>query len=59
MHPACFVEAIVNSHPIEDVKEARGVLIEYDFKVSLVSGVTKVYRAPFNVELPVRRGARN
>ena len=59
MDPARCVKAIVTSNSVKDVKEACDVLIEDDFEVSLGSGVISVHRAPFNVKLPVRRGAGN
>ena len=59
MDPACFVSAVVNSNSIKDVKETLDILIEDDFEVSRASGVIKVHRSPFNVKLPVRRGAGN
>ena len=59
MDPAHCVTAIVTSNSVKDVKEACRVLIEDDFEVSRSSGVTSVHRAPFNVKLPVRRGAGN
>jgi len=57
LHAAFFRAAIINSHPIEDVKEALA-LIERHFKVGRATS-TKIMRAPFNVKGAVRRGARD
>ncbi|PYI49431.1 MAG: hypothetical protein DMF11_01065 [Verrucomicrobia bacterium] len=56
LHAAVFRATIVGSHPIEDVKEAALALIEDHFKVGRATSV-KISRAPFNVKLPVGRGA--
>jgi hypothetical protein len=60
LHAAFFRAAIVNSRPIEDVKEAALALIEHHFKVGCAASA-KISRAPFNVKLPVghRAGDRS
>ena len=59
MHTARCVTAIVRINSIKDVKEACDVLIEDDFEVNRVSVVISVHGSPFNIKLPVRRGAGN
>ena len=58
LHSAGLIKAVVGSCAIDDVK-ACFALMEHHFKVGCRSGVGEVHRAPFNVKLPVRRGARD
>ena len=57
LHATHFRAATVRSYSIEDVKEALLVLVEHHFKVGCAAPA-KITRSPFNVKLPVRRGAR-
>ena len=58
MDPACFPATVISSRPIENVKEAAYALVEADFKVGCAAS-DRISCPPFNVKLPIRRGARD
>ena len=59
LHATHFRAATVRSYSIEDVKEARGVLIKRDFKLGCGPGVGKVHRVVVDVKGAVRRRTRD
>ena len=58
LHAPDFPAAVISVSPIEDVKETWCVLVEPHFKIRRATE-TKISCAPFNIEFPVRRSARD
>src|ERR1051326_7974704 len=49
---ACFPASTISSHPIDDIKEARVILVEHHFKVCCAASA-RISCPPFNVKPPV------